>query len=76
VPLERARGPVSDDGPAVPHEARPLLRRARDEAPRLVHDEIGTWEERALFYQIIMFMCIIPLFQASFPASAFTTTKK
>jgi hypothetical protein len=47
VPLERAPGPVIDDGPAFPEEARPLLRRARHASQRLVHDEIGTWEERA-----------------------------
>ncbi len=43
----------------VPHEARPLLRRARDASQRLVHDEIDIWEEGALFYQMITFMCII-----------------
>ncbi len=47
MPLERARSPVIDDGPGVPNEARPLLRRARDVSQRQVHDEIGTWEERA-----------------------------
>src|SRR5579875_1764419 len=31
----------------------------RDASQRLVHDEIGTWEERALFYQVITFMCIM-----------------
>src|SRR5579875_204394 len=31
----------------------------RDASQRLVHDEIGTWEERALFYQMLTFMCII-----------------
>ncbi len=45
VPLERARGPVIDDGPDVPTRLAPsLLRRARDASLRLVHDEIGTFE--------------------------------